>query len=122
MKDLNLDKPSEFLDYSLEPVVVDGTDAWNVNLLRSPYNNTVIRYNNVKVDGEQGRITFNFDVIDTPDSSVYNIDNVELQNFVGEILEDILEAAIDARKASLNTEDSNDGNQSTTHDSTESTD
>ena len=50
MKDLNLDKPSEFLDYKLEPVVVDGTDAWNVNLLRSPFNSTTIRYNNVRID------------------------------------------------------------------------
>ena len=120
MKDLNLDKPSEFLDYKLEPVVVDGTDAWNVNLLRSPFNSTTIRYNNVRIDGEKGQITFNFDVVDTPDSSVYNIDNVELQNFAGEVLEDILEASIET--ASLKTKVTDDGNQSTTHDSTESTD
>lgn len=120
MKDLNLDKPSEFLDYKLDPVVVDGADAWNVSLLRQPYNNVVIRYNNVKVDADNAQITFNFNVIDTPDSSVYNTDNVELQNFAGEVLHDILDAAI--KTESLKTKVTDDGNQSTTHDSTESTD
>ena len=112
MKELNLDKPSEFLDYKLDPVVVDGVDAWNVNLLRQPYNDVVIRYNNVKVDGDNQQITFNFEVIDTPNVNVYNTANTELQQFAAEVLEDILEAAINTY----------DGNQSTTDDSTESTD
>jgi len=112
MKELNLDKPSEFLDYKLDPVVVEGVDAWNVSLLRQPYNDVVIRYNNVKVDPDNQQITFNFDVIDTPNPNVYNIANTELQQFAAEVLEDILEAAVKTY----------DRNQSTTHDSTESTD
>ena len=120
MKDLNLDKPSEFLDYKLEPVVVDGVDAWNVNLLRSPYTDVTIRYQGVRIDGEKGEISFNFDVIDTPDENVYNTENVELQNFAAEVLEDILEAAIET--GSLTAKAIDDGNQSTTDDSSESTD
>lgn len=112
MKELNLDKPCEFIDYKLEPVVVDGVDAWNVNLLRQPYNDVTIRYNNVKVDADQAQITFNFDVIDTEDTSVYNIENTGLQQFAAEVLEDILEASIKTY----------DRNKSTTDDSTESTD
>lgn len=112
MKDLNLDKPSEFIDYKLEPVVVDGVDAWNVNLLRQPYNDVTIRYNNVKVDADNAQITFSFDVIDTEDTSVYNIENTGLQQFAAEVLEDILEASIKTY----------DRNKSTTDDSTESTD
>ena len=112
MKELNLDKPCEFIDYKLEPVVVDGVDAWNVNLLRQPYNNVTIRYDNVKVDADNAQITFNFDVIDTEDTSVYNIENTGLQQFAADVLEDILEASIKTY----------DRNKSTTDDSTESTD
>ena len=112
MSELNLDKPCEFIDYKLEPVVVDGIDAWNVNLLRQPYNNVTIRYDNVKVDADNAQITFNFDVIDTEDTSVYNIENTGLQQFAAEVLQDILDAAIKTY----------DRNKSTTDDSTESTD
>lgn len=112
MKDLDLDKPSEFIDYRLEPVVVDGKDAWNVNLMRAPYNDVTVRYNNVTIDGQEGVIKFNFDVIDTPDAKVYNIENTGLQQFAADVLEDILEASIKTY----------DRNQSTTDDSTESTD
>ena len=112
MKELNLDKPCEFIDYKLEPVVVDGIDAWNVNLLRQPYNNVTIRYDNVKVDADNAQITFNFDVIDTEDTSVYNIENTGLQQFAAEVLQDILDAAIKTY----------DRNKSTTDDYTESTD
>ena len=112
MSELNLDKPSEFLDYKLEPVVVDNKDAWNVNLLREPYEDVTIRYNNVKIDADNAQITFNFDVIDTPDTSVYNIENTGLQQFAAEVLQDILDAAVNTY----------DRNKSTTDDSTESTD
>jgi hypothetical protein len=112
MSELNLDKPSEFLDYKLEPVVVENKDAWNVNLLRAPYEDVTIRYNNVKIDADNAQITFNFDVIDTPDTSVYNIENTGLQQFAAEVLQDILDAAVNTY----------DRNKSTTDDSTESTD
>jgi hypothetical protein len=112
MSELNLDKPSEFLDYKLEPVVVENKDAWNVNLLREPYEDVTIRYNNVKIDADNAQITFNFDVIDTPDTSVYNIENTGLQQFAAEVLQDILDAAVNTY----------DRNKSTTDDSTESTD
>jgi hypothetical protein len=112
MSELNLDKPSEFLDYKLEPVVVENKDAWNVNLLRAPYEHVTIRYDNVKIDADNAQITFNFDVIDTPDTSVYNTENTGLQQFAAEVLQDILDAAVKTY----------DGNKSTTDDSTESTD
>jgi hypothetical protein len=120
VKELNLDKPCELIDYKLEPVVVDGVDTWNVNLLRSPYDNVVIRYNNVSINESVEQLTFNFDVVDTPDSSVYNIENTDLQQFAADVLEDILEAAINTR--SLQNKAPNDRNQSTTDDPAESTD
>ena len=120
MKELNLDKPSEHLDYKLVPVVVEGIDGWNVDLLRAPYEDVTIRFNNVRVNGDEQNITFNFDVVDTDEPNVYNIDNNDLQGFVGEVLTDILESAIET--GSVDIKDSNDGNQSGTNDSTESSD
>lgn len=120
MSDLNLDKPSEHIDYKLEPAVVEGSDTWNVNLMRAPYEDVTIRFNNVRIDGEKQNISFTFDVVDTENPSVYNIDNIQLQGFAGEVLGDILESAIET--GSLQKKDSNDGHQSTADDSPESTD
>ena len=116
MKDLNLDKPNEGIDYDLEAVSHSGENMWHVNIYRAPYNNVSIRYRNVQINEEMGGINFNFDIVDTPDESVYNVENVELQSFAADVLQDIIE------RLASKSEGSNDGNQSTTDDSTESTD
>ena len=116
MRELDIDKPNEGIDYDLEAVSHGGEKMWNVNIYRSPYNNVSIRYRNVKINEEMGGINFNFDVIDTPDESVYNVENVELQVFAADVLQDIIE------RLASKSEGSNDGNQSSTDDSTESTD
>tara|TARA_B110000285_G_C15135541_1_gene626591 strand:+ start:3870 stop:4232 length:363 start_codon:yes stop_codon:yes gene_type:complete len=120
MKTLDLDKPSENIDYKLVPTVVDGKDAWNVDLLRSPFGDVTIRFENVRINGEEQNISFSFEVVDTDDTSVYNSDHVALQEFASEVLGDILDAAIDT--GSLFKKDTNDGHQPTADDSTESTD
>jgi hypothetical protein len=111
MRGLDLDKPNEGIDYDLEAVSHGGDAMWNVNIYRAPYNNVTIRYRNVVINEEMGGINFNFDVIDTPDESVYNVENVELQGFAADILQDIIE------RLASKTEGSNDGNQSSTDDS-----
>ena len=115
MRELDIDKPNEGIDYDLEAVSRSGDAMWNVNIYRAPYNNVTIRYRNVEIDEEVGGINFNFDVIDTPDESVYNVENVELQGFAADVLRDIIE-----RLASKAIKDSNDRNQSSTDDSSES--
>jgi hypothetical protein len=119
--DLDLDKPSENLDYTLEAVSIKGSPMWNVSLRRSPYENVTIRYRNVTIDESSESIKFNFDVIDTPDKSVYNTDNIELQSFAADVLQDILAEAVH-NKSIRTVEGNDDGDQPTTDDSTESTD
>lgn len=119
--DLDLDKPSENLDYTLEAVSVKGSPMWNVSLMRSPYENVTIRYRNVTIDESSESIRFNFDVIDTPDESVYNTDNYELQSFAASVLQDILAEAV-YNKGIQSVEGNDDGDQPTTDDSTESAD
>lgn len=116
MRELDIDKPNEGIDYDLEAVSHGGDAMWNVNIHRSPYNNVIIRYRNVEVNEDIGGLNFNFDVIDTPNESVYNVENVELQSFAGEILQDIIE------RLASKSEGSNDRDQLTTDDSAESTD
>jgi hypothetical protein len=118
---LDLDKPSENLDYTLEAVSIKGSPMWNVSLMRSPYENVTIRYRNVTIDESSESIKFNFDVIDTPDKSVYNTDNIELQSFAADILQDILAEAVH-NKSIRTVEGNDDGDKPTTDDSTESTD
>ena len=119
--DLDLDKPSENLDYTLEAVSIKGSHMWNVSLMRSPYENVTIRYRNVTIDESSESIRFNFDVIDTPDESVYNTDNIELQSFAADVLQDILAEAV-YNKGIQSVEGNDDGDQPTTDDSTESAD
>lgn len=119
MKDLDLDKPNEHIDYQLVPSFEGETQTWDVKILRAPFNESVIRFENIQLDGETQELKFNFQVIDTLDESVTNTDNVELQTFAADVLQDILVAAIN--DGTLKTEESN-GNQSTADDSTQPTD
>jgi ubiquinone biosynthesis protein UbiJ len=119
VKDLDLDKPNEHIDYQLVPSFEGETQTWDVKILRSPFDGTVIRCENIALDGETQELKFNFQVVETLDESVSNTDNVELQTFAGDVLQDILVAAIN--DGTLKTKE-NDGNQSTADDSTESTD
>jgi hypothetical protein len=115
VKDLDLDKPNEHIDYQLVPSFEEGEQTWNVELLRSPYDGVTIRFANIAYDGESEELKFNFDVIDGEAET----SDVELQTLAGDILQDILVAAIN--DGTLKTKESN-GNQSTADDSQESTD
>jgi hypothetical protein len=119
MKDLDLDKPNEHIDYQLAPSYDGATQTWDVKILRAPFSETTIRFGNISLDGETQELKFNFDVIETLDESVSNVDNTELQQFAADVLQDILVAAIN--DGTLKTKE-DDGNQSTADDSTESTD
>jgi hypothetical protein len=115
MSELNLDKPSEHLDYELISAYdTEGNEFWNVSFLRSPYEDVTIRYNNVQLDGTSGTMRFNFDIIES-ENPENTLENLEMQRFAADVLQDILEAAITTREE-------NDRNQSTADDSTESTD
>lgn len=119
MKDLDLDKPNEHIDYQLVPSFENEDQTWDVKILRDPFGGTTIRFGNIALDGETQELKFNFDVIETLDESVCNVDNTELQEFAADVLQDILVAAIN--DGTLKTKEQ-DGNQSSTDDSTQSTD
>lgn len=113
--DLNLDKPCEHIDYKLIPV---SDRDWDVFILRAPFDGVTIRFGNIAFNGEKKALTFNFEVVDNAGEDDVNVDNIELQDLAGSILQDILDAAV--KDGYMVTKDSN-GNQSRADDSTQST-
>ena len=87
MSELNLDKPSENLDYELISAYdTQGNEFWNVSFLRSPFEDVTIRYNNVQLDGKEGTLKFNFDVLENKDPG-NTLDNLDMQKFHIDFLE-----------------------------------
>src|SRR6056300_1565732 len=96
MRKLDLDKLSEHIDYKLIPTEIEGSQHWDVFILRAPFDGTTIRYGNISFDGATQEIKFNFDVVTATDPDILSdgVNNVELQELAADILTDILEAAV----------------------------
>ena len=87
-------KASEDIDYELTPAEdVENEQAWDVRILRGPFTETVIRFGNIALNETEGCLNFNFVIISTPDETLTE-DREDLQQFVGDILESVLENAI----------------------------
>ena len=67
--------------------------AWNVRILLGQFTETVLRYGVVKFNGKKKDMTFNFDVVYSPDTEL-TVNNLELQDFAGIMLENIMEQGI----------------------------
>jgi hypothetical protein len=91
MGKLNVNKWSEGLDYELIPVdYVEHKDAWDVRILRGHWNETVIRYGTITMDGRDENLRFDFRVVSSPNSDATSED-VQLQDVAGDILFDIID-------------------------------
>lgn len=90
-----VNKVSEDVHYSLVPVEEShNSQAWSVRLLEGPHPETVVRLGNIAFDPDGDCLNFNFMIESSPDPDLSE-DDTELQEFVGEVLEDILEKAIE---------------------------
>ena len=67
--------------------------AWNVRILSGTFTETVLRYGVVKFNGKKKDMTFNFDIIYTPDAEL-KVSNKKLQEFAGIMLEQIMAQGI----------------------------
>lgn len=80
----------EGVDYELIPAKdSDNDQAWDIRILESDYVETVIRFGNIKLDGESGCLNFNFVIQSTPNNNLDESD-VDFQNYVADILENVL--------------------------------
>ena len=80
-------------DYQLVPVDIENEQAWDIRIISGEFNETVIRYGNVSVDGKDEKLHFNFSVILAP-SEYITESNQDLQLVAADILLDVIENAI----------------------------
>ena len=87
-----VDKLSEGIHYEIIPSSLD-EKGWYVRLLEE-FPETVIRYGNVAFDGKQDALTFNYNIVSSPDPELEIEGNFEFQEYCGRILSNIIEASI----------------------------
>ena len=86
-------KHKENQTYQLVPGE-EGDQHWLVRFLEGPYAETVIQYGSISVnDEEEGTMSFNFFVESSPDSELTS-DDVDLQLWASDILQEIIREAI----------------------------
>ena len=83
---------SEGVHYEIIPQT-DDTRGWDVRLLEE-YPETVIRYGNVAFDGKRDALTFNYDIVSSPDPDLQIENNLTFQEYCGKILSNIIEQSI----------------------------
>ena len=85
----------ENIDYQIIPDHQDD-QAWNVRLLSGPYTETVLKYGVVKFNGKgkEKYMSFNFDIVYSPDTELKK-ENIELQEFAGNLLEQVMARGIE---------------------------
>ena len=87
----------ENITYELIPSP-EHEQAWNVRILEGMYNETIIQYGAISFnehDGEEETLSFNFEVVESPDNDLSETDE-DLQQFAGKLLEHIIVRAIEA--------------------------
>ena len=87
-----VDKLSEGIHYEIIPSSLD-EKGWDVWLLEE-FPETVIRYGNVAFDGKQDALTFNYNIVSSPDPELEIEGNFQFQEYCGRILSNIIEASI----------------------------
>ena len=87
-----LDKLSEGIHYEIIPQS-DDTRGWDVRLLEE-YPETVIRYGNVAFDGKRDALTFNYEIVSSPDPDLEVETNLTFQEYCGRILSSIIDKSI----------------------------
>tara|TARA_B100000424_G_C22919950_1_gene489521 strand:- start:1061 stop:1336 length:276 start_codon:yes stop_codon:yes gene_type:complete len=71
-------------DYELVPIEED-LDAWGIRFLKGDFIETVVKFGVLQLIEETENISFNFDIISSPDENL-TVDNEELQKVVSDIL------------------------------------
>ena len=89
---IDLDKLSEGVHYELIPGPEGNDQSWDIRIIEGNFVESVIRFGNIGFDPNQEALTFNFALVSSPDGDL-DEDNEDLQNYVGGILEDVLERA-----------------------------
>ena len=97
----------ELQDYELIPDAND-QDLWNVRVLTGTYNETVLKFGAISFNEEgEGVMTFNFNLVYSPDPDL-TIENVDLQEYAGDLLQAIIRDGIDTGSVIMKERDANE--------------
>ena len=87
-------KHDENVTYQLVPGD-QGDQHWLVRFLEGPFPETVIQYGAISFnEAAENVMSFNFFIESSPDPDL-SIDNVELQEFAGDVLQEIIRRGIE---------------------------
>ena len=79
----------------------DFAENWHIRILEGNFVETIIEVGTISFNETSNDVlTFNFEIVETPDNSL-TVDNIELQVLVGEVLEEIITAAIENDDGSI---------------------
>lgn len=80
-------------DYELIP---GEGENWDIRILTGDFVETVLNFSKLRVTEDGENLSFNFDIVSSPDPSLNADENIDLQNTAGMILSNILEEAAEA--------------------------
>jgi len=81
--------PAENVDYELVP---SEGENWDIRILSGNFTETVLKFGELKVSDDEEYMTFNFDVVSSPDGELSD-SNTDLQEYASMILSSVLENA-----------------------------
>jgi hypothetical protein len=90
---MNLDKVLEGIHYELIPQEEENSQSWAIRLNEGDFVETVIRFGNISFNAEDDCLNFSFFIVSSPIDNLSE-DDVDLQEYAGAVLEDILEKGI----------------------------
>ena len=82
----------ENTDYHL--TLGDLDDHWNIRILQGQFAETVFKFGAVQVNQDNESMSFNVDIVSTPDTNL-TVDDIDFQKYCGKILESIITKALE---------------------------
>ena len=73
----------------------DLEDTWGIRILDGQFNETIVAIGALAFNEVEDHMSFNFEVIETPDPDWVTPQNEELQEYVGLILNEVLRSAVE---------------------------
>lgn len=70
-------------------------DAWAIRILKGDFVESVIVIGAVALNEIKGHISFNFEIIETPDEDLVHKDNEDLQQYVSQVIEAVIETGLE---------------------------
>jgi hypothetical protein len=81
----------ENIDYEMIP---GEGENWDIRILTGEFTETVINYKRLQVSNDGEHLTFNFNIVSSPDEDLDAETNFDLQNTAAMILSNILENSV----------------------------